>query len=179
MRWKSINFKSIFGTYVGLHFVFEFFKVASNAILNGITKGLGRPDQNRLNLHLNKSCIHSDDFSQTLFPDFWPLTEFLLWSRRQLKYRFSSRFFPRWPGARRFLSDSSDYGRAPRPLPNFAVPNLYKATLLYILSWLTLSIYCVIMSEWTNFWNTKPKKNVVQSTDKNLENLSTWINRMT
>ena len=60
----------------------------------------------------NKSCIHSDDFSETLFPDFWPLTEFLLWSRRQLKYRFSSRFFPRWPGARRFLSDSSDYGRA-------------------------------------------------------------------
>ena len=112
MRWKSINFKSIFGIYTGLHFVFEFFKVASNAILNGITKGLGRPDQNRLNLHLNKSCIHSDDFSETLFPDFWPLTEFLLWSRRQLKYRFSSRFFPRWPGARRFLSDSSDYGRA-------------------------------------------------------------------
>ena len=111
----------------------------------------------------NKSCIHSDDFSETLFSDFWPLTEFLLWSRRQLKYRFSSRFFPRWPGARRFLSDSSDYGRAPRPLPNFAVPNLYKATLLYILSWLTLSIYCVIMSEWTNFWNTKPKKNVVQT----------------
>ena len=125
---------------------------------DGITKGLGRPDQNRLNLHLNKSCIHSDDFSETLFSDFWPLTEFLLWSRRQLKYRFSSRFFPRWPGARRFLSDSSDYGRAPRPLPNFAVPNLYKATLLYILSWLTLSIYCVIMSEWTNFETQNQKR---------------------